>query len=72
MIAARYRHFVYREKEELYDIEVDPYCLKNLMTNHQEAHSGTVSSMRKAMQEQMRKTDDSLLYQFEEEILKTG
>jgi N-sulfoglucosamine sulfohydrolase len=66
-IAARYKHFVYRQKEELYDTIQDPYCLKNLAYDGK--YASDAAAMRKSMHAQMLRVDDNIAFQFEQEVL---
>lgn len=66
-IAARYQHFLYREKEELYDVVTDPYCLENLA--YKEGFEEDMRRLRGVMHAHMQRTDDNSLYQYEQEIM---
>lgn len=62
-IAERVAMIKYRTVEELYNLEADPNCLKNLAEdpNYQEA----LSEMRKALKDHMVETKDYVLEAFE-------
>ena len=62
----RYKHFLYREKEELYDTVRDPYCLDNIISEKNK--SATLSHMRDELYRQMKRTDDNLTFEFENTI----
>ncbi|TAN36779.1 MAG: twin-arginine translocation signal domain-containing protein [Verrucomicrobia bacterium] len=61
-LAQRVRHIKYREREELYDLSQDPWCLHNLAADPDKA--GLKAEMRKLMESEMRATDDPLLPAF--------
>ena len=65
-LAARFQHLVYREKEELYSFSQDPYSLTNLAANPE--FGDVLAGMRERMHKQMQKTDDLIIYQFEQEV----
>jgi N-sulfoglucosamine sulfohydrolase len=65
--AARYKHLMYREKEELYSFSQDRHSLTNLVENTE--FNDVLTGMRQRMYKQMRKTDDNITYQFEREVL---
>ena len=57
--AKRVHMFRYRTPEELYDLENDPDCLKNLIDNP--AYRDQADTMRALMREYMQRTHDPLL-----------
>ncbi len=61
-LAARVRHIEYRVGEELYDLKRDPACLRNLAKEPE--HSGIKATLKKLMEEEMRRTGDPLLPAF--------
>jgi len=58
-IAARVQHFLYRTPEELYDYEVDPDALRNLVDDA--AHRAQLKKLRAVLMEQMEETQDPVL-----------
>lgn len=58
-IANRVKMFRYREIEELYDLQKDPYCLNNLVSSP--SHAKTKLKYRKAMQQWMQEKSDPML-----------
>ncbi len=62
-IAERVRMFRYRVPEELYDLEHDPNCLKNLIDDPE--YSAKADEMRAILQAQMQETNDPVLEAFE-------
>jgi len=62
-IAARIRLFRYRVPEELYNLEKDPDCLRNLID--QPEQSDILNELRNRLEAQMRKTDDPMLEAFQ-------
>jgi N-sulfoglucosamine sulfohydrolase len=61
-MAKRLDEFDHRVLEELYDVEKDPDCLKNLISDP--AHKDEVAKLRKNLEEWMVKTGDPLLNVF--------
>jgi N-sulfoglucosamine sulfohydrolase len=61
-IAARLELFNHRVVEELYDVENDPDCLKNLID--EPAHQEDAARMREALEARMVKTEDPMLEVF--------
>jgi N-sulfoglucosamine sulfohydrolase len=58
-MAARLDAFDHRVLEELYDVEKDPDCLKNLIDDP--ARKGDVAELRNVLEQWMVKTGDPLL-----------
>jgi hypothetical protein len=61
-LAARHKLYQYRVVEELYDVEHDPDCLKNLIDDP--AHAGHRDQLRQSLDDWMVKTKDPLLEVF--------
>jgi N-sulfoglucosamine sulfohydrolase len=61
-IAERVKLFRYRVPEELYDLEKDPDCLRNLIGSPQ--HSKVLDTLRKKLTSWMEETDDPMLEAF--------
>jgi len=61
-MADRLDAFDHRVLEELYDVEKDPDCLKNLIDDP--AHKKDVAELRKVLDQSMEKTGDPLLEVF--------
>jgi N-sulfoglucosamine sulfohydrolase len=61
-IAARHKLYQYREVEELYDVEQDPDCLKNLIGDPK--YAGTRDQLRNDLEKWMVKTGDPMLEVF--------
>lgn len=66
-IAERVRFFQYRVPEELYDLESDPFELRNLISDP--GYRDTVDAMRSEVLKMMKTTNDPLLELF---VQKTG
>jgi N-sulfoglucosamine sulfohydrolase len=62
-IAERVRMFRYRALEELYDLERDPDCLRNLIED--EPYREEAERLRDELRDWMRRTEDPLLPAFE-------
>jgi len=63
-IAERVKQIEYRVREELYDVKQDPGCLHNLVNDE---HYATVKAeLKKAMTDEMVRTEDPLLPSFQE------
>ena len=58
-LAARHRLYQYRVVEELYDVEHDPDCLKNLIDDP--AYASQRDELRRDLEAWMVKTDDPML-----------
>ena len=58
-LAKRYNHLVYRELEELYDLEKDPNCLNNLAQNPE--YLNQLKQMRMKLTQHMTKINDYAL-----------
>jgi N-sulfoglucosamine sulfohydrolase len=61
-IRKRFRHWVYRSVEELYDYEKDPHGLKNVIDDP--AYAQVVKEMRSELEAWMRQSDDYVLDAF--------
>lgn len=61
-MADRLNAFDHRVLEELYDVEKDPDCLKNLIDDP--AHKDDVAELRRVLEQSMEKTGDPLLEVF--------
>ncbi|HEX5102941.1 MAG TPA: sulfatase-like hydrolase/transferase, partial [Pirellulaceae bacterium] len=61
-LAARHKLYQYRVVEELYDVELDPDCLKNLIEDP--AHASQCDELRKMLEGWMVKTNDPMLEVF--------
>lgn len=61
-IRKRMNHLLFREKEELYDIVKDPWCLNNLAQDPEQ--SEILAGLKKQMERQMISTSDPLLPSF--------
>ena len=66
-IKQRVDFFLYRTKEEFYDIETDPQCLHNLM--EEEEFLPLINSYRQKLFEYMTASHDALVDLFKQEIL---
>ena len=62
-IAARVKVFRYRAPEELYDLEKDPDCLRNLVDSPQ--HEDVLQRYRQTLRAWMVRTGDPLLPAFD-------
>jgi N-sulfoglucosamine sulfohydrolase len=62
-IAARVQLFRYRQPEELYDLQADPDCLRNLIDDP--ASEQVADRMREQLQEVMKSSGDPLLPAFQ-------
>jgi N-sulfoglucosamine sulfohydrolase len=58
VLAARHKVYQYRVLEELYDVEVDPDCLKNLID--EPAYASQRDKLRQALDDWMIKTKDPM------------
>jgi N-sulfoglucosamine sulfohydrolase len=61
-IAARVEVLLHRTPEELYDLQADPHCLRNL--SKEEKHSAQLKQMRSELLAWMEKTNDPLREQY--------
>ena len=66
-IAERVKFFLYRTREELYDLEADPVELHNLAAD--EKHKSEIEKMRAELLQMMISTKDPLLEKFKEQVL---
>ena len=66
-IAERVKFFLYRTREELYDLEADPVELHNLAAD--EKHKPEIEKMRAELLQMMISTKDPLLEKFKEQVL---
>jgi N-sulfoglucosamine sulfohydrolase len=67
-IAERVREFVYRQTEELYDVEADPSCLNNLLANQGGKAESRRSAMTKTLWHWMKRTGDPQRGLFEKQV----
>ena len=67
-IAERVKFFLYRVREEFYDLEADPYELKNLINEPE--HKSTIETMRGELLQMMISTNDPVLEEFKKQIAK--
>ncbi|MDD7984633.1 sulfatase [Lentisphaera marina] len=58
-VAKRFNHLVYRDIEELYDLEKDPHCLNNLVKNPE--YLAQLKQMRAKLTQHMTKINDYAL-----------
>lgn len=61
-VAERYDFLVHRTVEEFYDLKADPHALNNLIDDPK--HAKRIDKFRKALEEQMRSTNDYVLAAF--------
>jgi len=64
-IAERVKFFLFRTKEEFYDLEADPCEMENLI--NAEEHKATIQKMRRELLEMMVSTKDPLLEVFKKQ-----
>lgn len=62
-IQARVDLFRYRVSEELYDLQGDPNCLRNLMND--QTHAAELKTLQQQLVGQMKKTEDPMLAAFQ-------
>lgn len=67
-VAARVEMFVHRTTEELYDLQKDPSCLKNLLDEKGGSATSRSSAMTKALWHWMKDTDDPQRKAFEGQV----
>ena len=61
-VKERAQYFLHRAPEELYDLQADPSCLKNLASDP--AHKKTLEDLRKQLLDNMTSTQDPILPAF--------
>jgi len=67
-VAARVQDFLYRTREELYDLEKDPACLKNMLEAKDGRAEPRRSAMSKALWHWMKDTEDPQRKSFEKQV----
>ena len=67
-IARRVEHFLFRTTEEMYDIQLDPDCLTNLIARPNDRFTPRSSAMTKRLWHWMRDTDDPQRKLFEQQV----
>ncbi len=67
-IAARVQDFLYRQTEEIYDLQEDPTCRRNLLAKKGGVGQAKRSEMKKVLWEWMQKTGDPQRESFKRQV----